>query len=885
MIDIINNLKRDYSTLPWYQKLFFPAALARALDTLDESADTSPEQALHIYDAYVNNTWFFQRWFFTCLDVFSKTAFVKGLSTLQTKGLLHGEDAEDNRMTVANASEPDAAALLLAKLHTFKLLTPHTRYTVEKHTFLPALACSFQTLASNSKNPLTSDIALALFNALAEQQNPFDAFELYALLNETTLLTGPERLNNYNALHGKTNLTSLTNNLKAIKKAGFLDGENAQAMFNAVVQNPIFLTEYCASYSLISQIETAGLSQGNKKQINLYALLNHRAPLKITQIMKHLTSSNLIAPGNENNEQSQLKFDQLIAHSDALASDHMMPLWAKVPHSGFTEAQWNKMLVPGSNPVSPLLEFPAVFAHAEIHMHEYGANDVNPFVLEQVRTLREAKTTFEAENPGDIFDITEPQQSKLCYYIIKNLIRRNDPALSSDIEFLITIPSVRELLHLRINPQEHSRRISMRENPPNALIELASSLHNAEAIRILRTVPAVHDLFERTQNQRALAAEAQQNGPNITALANDRESSMTALTSGEKKRLESAANHYQPLIDERGVDALMKELRDTLQSRYEANPATIIQTDGTSLSLPMTWVAFQDLRLNATDQGKALKAYYKHKDHTAYRYVAKPNPWLASNALYIKTNDVQTERWSEFENYQSLIVMLFLAATDKNEPACDGHTRETRLTHFIDELAHIGRAHNWDETREKTINGKQVSEEYDDLEGDKPSCFSGTKRRLFQSVVGHPLFKILSLDNVKEALQAFVRAHFEQCIKQNPDKVAAWNTSWEALYETGIDDEGTLATLNIPEEEQNKFITLFNQDPNFKAYIEKRFKLTKTMTSHAAGFAGETNLTALLAEAAPRKSALEELSVFKEEPNETQESSLQANNSPNNEIS
>lgn len=109
----------------------------------------------------------------------------------------------------------------------------------------------------------------------------------------------------------------------------------------------------------------------------------------------------------------------------------------------------------------------------------------------------------------------------------------------------------------------------------------------------------------------------------------------------------------------------------------------------------------------------------------------------------------------------------WLVAVDAEVPPTDGYTLETRLDHFIDELAHIGRAHNWDNTRVKTDNegtiildadDNPITEEYDNLEGDKPSCFFGVKRRLFQSVQGHPLLKMLTKDGIDEELRDLILA-------------------------------------------------------------------------------------------------------------------------------
>lgn len=65
----------------------------------------------------------------------------------------------------------------------------------------------------------------------------------------------------------------------------------------------------------------------------------------------------------------------------------------------------------------------------------------------------------------------------------------------------------------------------------------------------------------------------------------------------------------------------------------------------------------------------------------------------------------------------------------------------------------------------------------------------------------------------------------------------------------------SLNELNLPPETQAAFIerlavkypAQFNQEPEFKAYIEQRFKLDSMCPTHASRFGGETNLDGLLA--------------------------------------
>ena len=485
--------------------------------------------------------------------------------------------------------------------------------------------------------------------------------------------------------------------------------------------------------------------------------------------------------------------------------------------------------------VNRLLQFSSVFAYAEMHEREYGAQCVHPFVHAKLSALQEICTALEANNPRAVFDIIDPEEAKLCFYILRNLIRRNDPALLDDIRFLIEIPSVKALLHTAVTP-----------NQPNELFRLALSLGNQDAAEILLTVPAVAEL---ARNHDFYRLEAR-GGLDLEALARDHESSMTALTSGEQKRLEAALKVYHPVIEQRGAPALIQTLREQLKTRYQEQPARVRTGDGRELDLPFDWNDWQVLSttLSADTREQALQAYYQHQDHTVFRYLSKPNLWMAVDAPYV--NHDHTGGWSTFEEYQPLIAMFYLGALDENAPPCDGHTLDTRLEHFIDELAHIGRAHNWDSSR---INAQGVLEEYDDLRGDKPSCYSGVKRRLFQSVLGHRLLKILTMDDIKQELREYVREHFKQSILEYPAKAVEWKIDWDTVCETGMGGE-KLAEMNIPEDAQTALIEAlrekypyqFDEDPSFQTYIQDRFKLNEPVTTHAARFGGEVDLTALL---------------------------------------
>ena len=437
---------------------------------------------------------------------------------------------------------------------------------------------------------------------------------------------------------------------------------------------------------------------------------------------------------------------------------------------------------------SMLSKSSACFAYAEMHEHEYGELLIKPFIEETLNTLHRAAMLVSA---NEVFDIRDSEQAKICFYIMRNLIRRNDRVLDDDLRFLLSIPAVKALAAREVTPGR-----------ANELIRLAITTNNEEAASILLALPEVRALAEQNDYYRAQA----QGQLDLATLARDRESSMTALTQGEQQRLKAAIKYYQPMLNTAGVPHLMDALREQLRKRYEAHPISIVDEQGTSITLPMDFSALQALHLNPVTYQNALIAYYQHKDHSAWRYILKPNPWIDPDAsyvyVYIDEAGIQ-QRCSTFEEYQPLITMFWLAACDTTMPPTEGHTLEGRLDRFIDELALIGRSHNWDNTR---INEKGIEEEYDDLRGDRPSCFSGVKRRLFQSVLGHPLISLLTQNLILVEIRDFARDYYAQI---NTDTKKQLQDAFKDYFENTTDMSETsknlLASLTISDKKLEEF--------------------------------------------------------------------------------
>src|SRR3990167_9742929 len=469
------------------------------------------------------------------------------------------------------------------------------------------------------------------------------------------------------------------------------------------------------------------------------------------------------------------------------------------------------------------LTIDTVLAYAEAHVVEYGSL-VNPYIRERIADLRMRKLNAEANNPQAVFDVGE--EEALCiFYMIRNLIRRgadNPHMMQDDIVFLLEIPAVKALAGAEVNGGNS-----------NELLRLALSLNNRDAAEILLNIPVVRDLAEANDYY----ASERRGELDLRALARNRESAMTGLTQGEQRRLAAVNERYKAILANTGINNLIDDLRLQLKARFLQNPATITMDDGSLKELPVLYADFIKLKLSENEKARALEAYYRHKDHTALRYLAKPNMWMHRNASYVYVDN--NLRYSTFEEYQPLIALLYCAARDENiaQEDSEGFTPETRFAHFIDELSHIGRAHNWDRSRERG----NKSEEYDDLEGDRPSCFSGVKIRLFQAVLGHPLLIILTKDKVIEELRSFVRQHFGQAITPfNAEKLEAiWNK--RLLAEDLTEEEfHTIKAIDISKAKQEEFIKYINT--KYSSQLEEEPQFVKLVNASFATDAKDAHL-------------------------------------------
>lgn len=120
-----------------------------------------------------------------------------------------------------------------------------------------------------------------------------------------------------------------------------------------------------------------------------------------------------------------------------------------------------------SEVVTLLLSYASVFAFAE--MRPKYQTYAHLFMTEKMSALRLA-------NAVDL----NPEEARLCFYMLRHLIRRNDSALLDDIRFLLEVPAVKNLAAKAVSRCQ-----------PNELVQLAHKVGNQGAESMLIAIPEV----------------------------------------------------------------------------------------------------------------------------------------------------------------------------------------------------------------------------------------------------------------------------------------------------------------------------------------------------------------------------------------------------------
>lgn len=388
----------------------------------------------------------------------------------------------------------------------------------------------------------------------------------------------------------------------------------------------------------------------------------------------------------------------------------------------------------------------------------------------------------------------------------------------------------------------------------------------------LLSIPVIQNLSER-----------QLNAEQIT----DPESATSSLSDNEEAQLSQFLEKYPlPSKDSDEAKKQWRSLQNKLLAKYEQNPARLKGWFYGYQELPARWEDLRSLNLSYFSYRAALRAYHQHPVHTALRYVGlpnkkyntddteniqenylleenkahplrnplnQPNEWIATDVEYcyfISYTEPQLKR-PHYGDFQPLILSLWQAVNDTSEEAAptDDFTVEGRTKFFIHALAGLGRAHNFDQTLLKKIRNGLATKEYDDInEGDKPTCSAGIKKRLYQGIKGHPLFKLVTQDTINNELHEFVSAQIKPAISaMNAAEFNDLYIAWDNMIKGDVYDPSVISALNISSDKQNEFIQSIKTkygaifEP-FEARLRRTIVLIGNNDSHAVNFSAHTHL-------------------------------------------
>ncbi|HAT1882648.1 TPA: Dot/Icm T4SS effector LegA1 [Legionella pneumophila] len=153
---------------------------------------------------------------------------------------------------------------------------------------------------------------------------------------------------------------------------------------------------------------------------------------------------------------------------------------AMIQAENYYAFRWAAVGIGHHEVINFLLDCPVMLAYAEIHEFEYGEKYVNPFIARHVNRLKEMRDAFKQSNPDGVFDLVTKSECLQGFYMLRNLIRRNDEALLDDIRFLLSIPGIKALAPAGTTPGNE-----------NELLRLALQLGNQGACALLLSIPSV----------------------------------------------------------------------------------------------------------------------------------------------------------------------------------------------------------------------------------------------------------------------------------------------------------------------------------------------------------------------------------------------------------
>lgn len=527
-----------------------------------------------------------------------------------------------------------------------------------------------------------------------------------------------------------------------------------------------------------------------------------------------------------------------------------------------------------------LLTQPFCFRYIESQPNLSRSFSLNALVDERVARLLD----FNSRGRRYPFD---GNQGELFYEMMLNLLKRvenldeNSDALILTISVLLSYEEISRHLNIEINLTGQARALSF-------ALDIAQDTGRDEVLELFLAFPLAQRCLREESPDLTIAAPSNPE-LGLTDDATFNESAMRVPSEEEDEALKQLKAHYAThLSDAGGIETVIKDFRRELSKRYEERPARFLLTSSEGDAIPFTLpLSFDDLESLKDSEGltesqytDALKAYYQHVEHTVWRFLTSPNPWVAPDAQYKNS----------CRDHLELIALSYLAAKDEWGQSRASIDNDGPFQSFLQNMALIARAHNWDESFPILAEGPmQLDEagapipvylqdslgrikryEKDDLKPDAPSCSPGIPRRMIQSLLSlsHPKLTLLTKEMVQEELRDYVRTYYAskltsddiqkiqkafETLKQEEHELMTEEES-DALYEARKDAEYLLAQYNFSDEDKKSFLSQmedkygiqFAGSEQLNKLIHDRFKQSDILGADLLSFESDCKLLSLL---------------------------------------
>ncbi|MDX1901759.1 MAG: hypothetical protein SFW66_07145 [Gammaproteobacteria bacterium] len=614
--------------------------------------------------------------------------------------------------------------------------------------------------------------------------------------------------------------------IKILKDFRLLTAENALINLNAIIANRYPST----LYETLDMLKKQNLWERADAQANFARIVSHEGPGYYHALMSNIWQDKI---PDENKKEWLRSF--LYPYATALFEGGIHRLWtSRSPHRSydgfpdympndsiysFRDLQEIKLLCDANRDDTNLLKAkvayyllakPEIFAFiAEDWRHRSADSELIDILLTDFKSLA-------AEQRFELNDF----QLRLGNLITTTLIEKNNSHATECLNLLHAFPSFTAAIDAA---RAEAEAIRAEAEAQEAVTQYLDAYARNNSF-VINEDPYRLAMFSPLPGRRRLF-DVDNPELTLTDIASNRESAMLALSKEERLIFNRVVEQYkQKVKDLGGVNNVTVMLKNALRTRYENNPASIVNEGKEQIPLPYSYDDFQNMSLSESEREAAYKAYYQHDIHTASRYFLKPNPWISPDALYVNHDPYDCRvMWADFENFLPEVVSLWLAAKDKSFEPLDGFTLETREIEFFKDVALIERAHNWDS---KPIDPSS-QEECDDLQPDKPSCYGGMKRRLFHSLKGHALVAdVAKVSLVEKSLKTMIyryyHAKLSACGIEERNKVKTALDNVFAL-EASQEELDHLKTFNIPDSIHAEWLAKFKKDD--QAEIDAIFDL------------------------------------------------------------